>query len=714
MRKIYNRDRSRIERWDGAIPLGNAALGGLLFGDERMARLSLDSSSLWDLRRNENTLRDDFTFSELLALVKGGEKRNFELQDRFGKFFDQSPYPTKLPCAEIDFKLPEGTGTVYSFSMPEAIGRVLLSDGEKIEVFFDAVSFIGYLRYPDSIEFILTPPDYKSEAKRESLTVNCLCALGYPDGSITDEDGYTVYRQPMTDGMEYSVHIAKRKYEGHTEAVFTVKAPRDTRTDDNIKDALTDALDIGFDAAHSAHCEWWGEYLSATAVSLPPEDAALEELYELAHYLIGAGSRAGHPPMPLQGVWTGSEVGMLPPWKGDYHFDLNVQGTYNWAFRAGRVESIRPLIDYFKENYESIKSFSERFFELEGAFFIPGTADLSASVMGGWVQYTYSIGSALWMLLVLDRWYDFTEDVDFLGKFLIPALRGSFLLLRERFLTEVDGIYNITLSVSPEINDDKHSAWVKNSTYDVTVIREFLRTYIKRLASVGESTKDAEDVLARLVGESVSEEGYLLAEGMPLTVSHRHHSHCMDIFPFSRLDYRNGDELDIMRRTIRVLEERGTRMWIGFSFVWMGAIYAMAKDGESAVRILRIFADSFVSENGFHLNGDYKKHGHSAFTYRPFTLEGNGMLAEAVQEMLLQNHHGAIRLFPAIPKGWRCGTSFCGFMLDKNTRISAKIDEGGVRCVIENYGEKRAVTVEHEGDVRCVMLKKGKNEINFF
>jgi alpha-L-fucosidase 2 len=32
--------------------------------------------------------------------------------------------------------------------------------------------------------------------------------------------------------------------------------------------------------------------------------------------------------MPLQGVWT-ADAGGLPPWKGDYHNDLNTQMTYS-------------------------------------------------------------------------------------------------------------------------------------------------------------------------------------------------------------------------------------------------------------------------------------------------------------------------------------------------------------------------------------------------
>ena len=58
-----------IMRWDEALPLGNGALGCLIYGDEPL-RLSLDSIDLWDTRPNPATLEDGFNFANLVKLVK--------------------------------------------------------------------------------------------------------------------------------------------------------------------------------------------------------------------------------------------------------------------------------------------------------------------------------------------------------------------------------------------------------------------------------------------------------------------------------------------------------------------------------------------------------------------------------------------------------------------------------------------------------------------
>ena len=45
---------------------------------------------------------------------------------------------------------------------------------------------------------------------------------------------------------------------------------------------------------------------------------------------------------------------------------------------------------------------------------------------------------------------------------------------------------------------------------------------------------------------------------------------------------------------------------------------------------LDIYREAFIWPNGFHVNGDQLKAGFSGYTYRPFTLEGNFLAAEAV------------------------------------------------------------------------------------
>jgi alpha-L-fucosidase 2 len=78
-------------------------------------------------------------------------------------------------------------------------------------------------------------------------------------------------------------------------------------------------------------------------------------------------------------------------------------------------------------------------------------------------------------------------------------------------------------------------------------------------------------------------------------------------------------------------------------------------------------------------------------TYRPFTLEGNFAFAAAVQEMLLQSHAEIVRVFPAVPEGWR-DASFDSLRTYGAFLVSAKKKDGKVveiRVTSEKGGKLR-------------------------
>ena len=127
----------------------------------------------------------------------------------------------------------------------------------------------------------------------------------------------------------------------------------------------------------------------------------------------------------------------------------------------------------------------------------------------------------------------------------------------------------------------------------------------------------------------------------------------MCLYPLHLINYDTEENKQIYHNSIFELEYLGTGMWVGFSFAMMAQLYAMAEMGNSAREKLYQFANGFVAENGFHLNGDFKNYGYTTFHYRPFTLESLFGFCDALQEMLLQEHQGYIHLFPAIPGQWK-------------------------------------------------------------
>ena len=75
--------------------------------------------------------------------------------------------------------------------------------------------------------------------------------------------------------------------------------------------------------------------LAKSRVELPESEPPAALL--LGAVFLRGRVRLGATAMPCQGVWT-ADGGELPPWKGDYHHDLNTQMMYSAYQTAGRFD----------------------------------------------------------------------------------------------------------------------------------------------------------------------------------------------------------------------------------------------------------------------------------------------------------------------------------------------------------------------------------------
>jgi alpha-L-fucosidase 2 len=177
-----------------------------------------------------------------------------------------------------------------------------------------------------------------------------------------------------------------------------------------------------------------------------------------------------------------------------------------------------------------------------------------------------------------------------------------------------------------------------------------------------------------------NETGLTIAPGQVLDQSHRHHSPYMAIYPMKLLNHDEGDQKQIIDNSLRWMEKKGTRNWVGYSFSWAACLYAMASEGDSAVSMLQKFASNFCSLNSFHLNGDQKGGQYANATYRPFTLEGNFAFAQGIHELLIHSHKGFIEIFPSIPSSWK-DVAFKSLRTEGAFLVSANKENGVIQTV---------------------------------
>ena len=684
-------------RWDEAIPLGNGMLGALIWKKDDRVRFSLDRADLWDLRTVDNINRSEFKYQWVQEQVINS---NYKIvQDLFDTPYDKMPAPTKLPGAGLEVEIGNFGNVISSrLDISKAICTVEWDSGTKMEVFIHAEDNAGWFRFtnvPGNFHLRIVPPDYnKDESGIEDNPVDGqeLRRLDYSQGVVESKGTLQVYRQPCWDDFGYEVAVNWIKEEKTVTGVWGITTSESIKRDGESAESqvLKRLESLGFASSFSDHCDWWQKYWNKSSLMIP--DSLLERQYFLEMYKFGSAARPDAPPISLQSVWT-ADNGKLPPWKGDYHHDLNTQLSYWPSYTGNHLDLELGYINWLWKNRETFKNYTKSYFGTAGLN-VPGVSTLEGKPMGGWIQYAFGPTVSSWLAHHFYLHWRYSGDESFLRTRAYPWIKDVAIYLDEVSVFDQMGKRKLPISASPEINDNNIDAWFQMTTnFDLGLIRWTFEKAAEMAEELGENeeAKRWYEILNQWPDLSIDETGGLgIAPGYPYMKSHRHFSHLLAWHPLGIIDWGNNeDDREIIKATIASLEKYGPEGWTGYSYSWLANLYARALDGDKAAETLRIFARCFCLDNSFHVNGDQCLEGYSNFHYRPFTLEGNFAFASAVQEMLLQSHTGIIHLFPAIPSNWK-DISFQKFRTNGAFIVSADKVNGEVEKV-EIYSENSGV-----------------------
>lgn len=378
-------------------------------------------------------------------------------------------------------------------------------------------------------------------------------------------------------------------------------------------------------------------------------------------------------------------------WKGDFHHDLNTQLSYWPAYTGNHLDLEKGFLNWLWENQVNFKAYTKTYFNTSGMN-VPGVTTLRGQPMGGWIQYSFGPTVAAWLSHHFYLHWVYSNDKGFIKERAYPWIKEVAIYLDEISETDQEGKRKLPISSSPEINNNDRSAWFSKTTnFDLALIRWTYEKAAELALELGrpEEAELWSAILKEWPDLALNEDngGLAVAPDYPLPASHRHFSHIMAWHPLGLIDWSASEkEKAIIKATLEELESIGTDWWTGYSFSWMGNLYARAFMGDKAVETLTIFAENFCLPNSFHVNGEQHDRGFSNFKYRPFTLEGNFAFASALQEMLIQSHTGTVRLFPAIPDSWK-EVSFHQFRTRGAFLVSAA-KKGGEVDQVEIYSEK--------------------------
>lgn len=695
------------DRWDEGLPLGNGRTGSLVYGSKPL-KITVDRTDLWDLRPNEVTLEKGFNFKNLVKLSLSGKEEDWKERERlFEDIFMGKPYPSKITAGHIGLWFGISAENVrYTLDIDSSIVKIYADNRLIAEVFVFDEPNAGVIRLYENAEINLHVPAYLSGKPECGSGIGDNAdkmSLGYPKAKFFEKDGFKWYEQ--NTHTDYSFGIVT--YRAGDEIYYTLATTDDDK--DYIGYAekiLTNAAEKGFDKLFDEHKKSRKKYRAKSSVKTG--DKLIDETYKKSWYLFKCCSKKGGYPMPLQGVWT-ADNDCLPPWKGDYHHDTNTELSYQAYLKANRLEEGEAFIDYLWRLKPAYERFAKEFFGVNGLL-LPSCSTLDGKAMGGWAQYSLSPTMTIWVAQSFDEYYLYTGDEKFLKNRAYPFFKKVGQAIKG-LLTEKNGKLYLPVSSSPEIFDNARKAYLEpNSNFDLSLLIYLFKTLKRYAEKLGENAEEYEEILGKLDDLAIDDSGVVMLDKTQyLPESHRHFSHVMCLYPLHLINYDTDEHKKIYENTIKNLEILGTGYWVGFSFPMSAQIYAMAKNGNAAAERLGQFCKGFVAENGFHLNGDFKHYGYTQWHYRPFTLESLFGFADALHEMLLQDHQGFIELFPAIPDEWKNGAvEFKNLRSRGGLLVSATLKRGELSLLTIKSPSERTVTF---ADGKTVSLRRGINKI---
>ena len=420
--------------WDEGIPLGNGLMGALIWKKDSNLRISLDRADLWDLRPVKEFSLPQFCYSWVKEQV---DKKSYDtVQKLFDLPYDRDPAPSKIPAGALEFPIST-LGEIESVHLylENALCEIRWKSGTRFLAFVDATRSLGWFRwenYPVPFAVFFDPPHFVDSAKDKPGDVlggQRLDRLGYHQGKPEYNPNSIYYVQKGWGDFLYEVSVTWRQTDARSiEGCWSITTKNTPYSPDKSAWTLThDAVASGtlFSEALKSHTQWWQGFWSKSDIHIP--DTILENQWYREIYKFGSASREGAPPISLQAIWT-ADNGFLPPWRGDFHNDLNTQMSYWPGYSSNHLEESAVFTDWILLNQDRATEYTGTYFKCPG-FNFPGVSTLTGEPMGGWIQYALSPTTSAWLAQYFYEQWEFSKDTNFLRTKGYPVLHDIAVFL---------------------------------------------------------------------------------------------------------------------------------------------------------------------------------------------------------------------------------------------------------------------------------------------